>query len=79
MLEEFGMIDTTFQTARSYLEIVPRRDKAILTNILNAKSSANSVIYWGKWSGYQNLPQYAPACILHNTVLWTVTLVFIHK
>ena len=50
------------------MEIVPRRNRATLTNILNAKLAANSVFHSDEWRGYQNLPQYVPACILHNTV-----------
>ena len=50
------------------MEIVPRRNRATLTNIWNAKLAANSVILSDEWRGYQNLPQHVPACILHNTV-----------
>ena len=50
------------------MEIVPRRNRATLTNILNAKLAANSVIHSDEWRGYQSLPQHVPACILRNTV-----------
>ena len=50
------------------MEIVPRRNRATLTNILNAKLAANSVVHSDEWSGYQNLLQHLLACILHNTV-----------
>ena len=57
------------------MEIVPRRNRATLTNILNAKLAANSVIHSDERRGYQNLPQHAPACILHNTVNHTYNFV----
>ena len=63
------------QPARGYMEIVLRRNRATLTNILNAKLAANSVIHLNEWRGYQNLPQHVPACILHNTVNHTYNFV----
>ena len=63
------------QPARGYMEIVLRRNRATLTNILNAKLAANSVIHFNEWRGYQNLLQHVPACILHNTVNHTYNFV----
>ena len=63
------------QPARGYMEIVLRRNRATLTNILNAKLAANSVIHFNEWRGYQNLPQHVPACILQNTVNHTYNFV----
>ena len=57
------------------MEIVPRRNRATLTNILNVKLMANSVIHLDEWRGYQNLPQHVPACILQNTVNHTYNFV----
>ena len=71
----FGIVDTSFQPARGYMEIVPRRNRATWTNILNAKLAANSVIHSDDWTGYQNLPQHVAACILHNTVNRTYSFV----
>ena len=64
----FGIVDTSFQPASGCMEIVPRGNRATLTNILNAKLVANSVIHLGEWRGDQNLPQHVPVCILNNTV-----------
>ena len=64
----FGIVDTSFQPVKDCIEIVPRRNRATLTNILNAKLAANSVIHSDEWRGYQNLPQHVRACILHNTL-----------
>ena len=71
----FGTVDTSFQPARGYMEIVPRRNSATLTNILNAKLAANSVIHSDEWRGFHNLLQHVPACILHNTVNHTYSFV----
>ena len=57
------------------MEIAPGRNRATLTNILNAKLAANSVIHSDECRGYQNLPQHVPACISHNTVNHTYNFV----
>ena len=62
------MVDASFQPARGYIEIVPRRDRVTLIGVLNRKLVANSIIHSDKWRGYLNLPQFVPACIQHNTV-----------
>ena len=62
------MVDTSFQPAKGYMEIVPRRDRVTLTGVLNRKLVANSIIHSDEWRGYLNPPQFVPACIQHNTV-----------
>ena len=69
------MVDTSFQPTQCYMEIVPRRDRRTLTDVLNRKLSANSVIHSDEWRGYYNLPQFVPACIQHNTVNHTYNFV----
>ena len=69
------MVDTSFQPARGYMEILPRRDRVTLTGVLNRKLVANSIIYSDEWRGYLNLPQFVPACIKHNTVNHTFSFV----
>ena len=49
-------------------EIDPRRDRVILTGVLNRKLVTNSIIHSDEWRGYLNLPQFVPGCIQHNTV-----------
>ena len=71
----FGIVDTSFQPARGYMEIVRRRNRATLTNILNAKLAVNSVIHSDEWRGNQKLPQHVPACILYNTANHTYNFV----
>ena len=69
------MVDTSFQPARGYMEIVPRRDRVTLTGMLNRKLVANSIIHSDEWRVYLNLPQFIPACIQHNTVNHTFNFV----
>ena len=69
------MVDTSFQLARGYMEIAFRRDRRTLTDVLNRKLSAGSVIHSDEWRGYYNLPQFVPACIQHNTVNHTYNFV----
>ena len=57
------------------MEIVRRRNRATLTNILNAKLAVNSVIHSDEWRGNQKLPQHVPACILYNTANHTYNFV----
>ena len=63
VLRIFEIADTSFQPMRGYMEIVRRRNRAVLTNILNAKLAANSVIHSDRWRGYQNISQHVPAFI----------------
>ena len=69
------MVDTSFQPARGYMEIVPRRDRVTLTGVLNRKLVVNSIIHSDEWRGYLNLPQFVPASIQHNTVNHTFKFV----
>ena len=69
------MVDTSFQPAQGYMEILPRRDRRTLTDVLNRKLSVNSVIHSAEWRSYYNLPQLVPACIQHNTVNHTYNFV----
>ena len=71
----FGIVETSFQPARGYMEIVPRRDRVTLTGVLNRKLVANSIIHSDEWRVYLNLPQFVPACIQPNTVNHTFNFV----
>ena len=68
----FGMVHTSFQPARGYMEIVSQRDKVTLTGVLNRKLVANSIIHSDEWRGYLNRPQFVQACIQYNTMNHTV-------
>ena len=69
------MVDASLKHARGYMEIVPRRDSRTLTDVLNRKLSANSVIHSDELRGYYNLPQFVPACIQHNAANHTYNFV----
>ena len=71
------MVHTSFQSARGYTEIVPRRDRRTLAVVLNRKLSANSVIHSdeSEWRCYFDLPQSVPVCIQHNFVNHTYNFV----
>ena len=71
----FGLVDTSFQPAKGYMEIVPRRDRNTLSGVINRVLRANSVIHSDEWRGYINLPQHVPNCIAHDTVNHTYNFV----
>ena len=71
----FGIVDTSFQPVKGYVEILSSRNRATLTTILNAKLAGNSVIHSDEWRGYQNPPQHVAAFILYNTVNHTYNFV----
>lgn len=71
----FGLVDTQFQPARGYMEVVARRNRATLTNVINRTLRANSVIHSDEWRAYINLPQHVPNCIAHDTVNHTYNFV----
>ncbi|XP_066917944.1 uncharacterized protein [Clytia hemisphaerica] len=50
------------------MEIVPRRNRAVLTGVINRVLNANSIIHSDEWRAYINLPQFVPNCIGHDTV-----------
>ena len=69
------MVDTSFQPPQGYMEIVPRRDRRTLTDVLNRKLSANSVTHSDEWRGFYNIPRFVPACIQHSAVNHTCNFV----
>ena len=71
----FGAVDTSFTPAKGYVEIVARRDRVTLTTVLNRVLNAGSVVHSDQWRAYNNLPQFVPTCILHNTVNYTYNFV----
>ena len=54
----FGMVDTSFQPARGYMEIASRRDRVTLTFELNTKLEAKSIIHPDEWQRYLHLPHF---------------------
>ena len=71
----FGMVDASFQPARGYMKIFPRRDRDTLTDVLNRKLVANSIVHSDERRVYLNLPQFAASYIQHNTVNHTFSFV----
>ena len=71
----FRTVDTSFQPARCYMEIVSYRDRRTLRDVLNRKLSLNSLIHSDQSRCYCNVSQLVPACIQHNTVSYTYNFV----
>lgn len=69
------MVDTQYQPAKGYLEIVPRRNRQTLTAAINRALNANSHIHSDEWRGYLRLPQFVPNCVQHDTVNHTYNFV----
>ena len=64
----FGMVDTRFEPARGYMEIVQRRDRATLAPIMDRVFRPNTVVHSDEWRAYINLPQHVANCAAHDTV-----------
>lgn len=71
----FGLVDTQFEPARGYMEIVPRRNRQTLTAVINRVLRVNSVIHSDEWRAYINLPLFVPNCVQHDTVNHTYNFV----
>ena len=63
----FGAVDTGYQPARGYVQIVPDRSRRTLSAIMNARLTGPTIVHSDCWRGYLNLTQYVNQCILHET------------
>lgn len=62
------MVDTTFTPARGYMQVVPRRNRATLTQIMNQRLAHPVIVHTDLWRGYFNLPNFVMHAQLHETV-----------
>ena len=65
----FGVISTEHHPCRGYFEVVRRRDRATLTQILRRVLLPGSEIHTDDWGAYRNLHLYVPNVTIHRTVV----------
>ncbi|XP_066934475.1 uncharacterized protein [Clytia hemisphaerica] len=64
----FGLVDTRFTRARGYMEIVNRRNRPTLVNVINNVLNPNTVVHSDRWPAYHRLRQFVPNCVQHDIV-----------
>lgn len=65
----FGVISTEYNPCRGYFQVVPRRDRATLTQILQRVLLPRSEVHSDDWTAYRNLPLHVPNVSLHRVVV----------
>ena len=65
----FGVISTKHRPCRGYYQVVPRRKRAILTQILQRVLLPGSEVHYDDWAAYHHLARHAPNVVLHRTVV----------
>ena len=65
----FGVISTEHHPCRGYFEVVRRRDRATLKQILQRVLLPGSEIHTDDWGAYRNLHLYVPNVNIHRTVV----------
>ena len=65
----FGVISTEHRPCRGYFEVVRRRDRATLTQILRRVLLPGSEIHTDDWAAYRNLHLHVPNVTVHRTVV----------
>lgn len=65
----FGVISTEYRPCRGYYQVVPRRDRATLTQILQRVLLPGSEVHSDDWAAYRHLERHVPNVVLHRTVV----------
>lgn len=65
----FGVLSTEFTPCRGYFEVVRRRDRATLTQILQRVIQPGSEVHTDDWGAYRNLHMHVPNVFVHRTVV----------
>ena len=65
----FGVISTEYRPCRGYYQVVPRRDRATLTQILQRVLLPGSEVHSDDWAAYRHLARHVPNVVLHRTVV----------
>ena len=71
----FGIVDTRWEPAKGYMEIVADLSRATLTAIMRRGLGGQSTIHTDMWAAYHNLPMHVPMCIDHDMVNHTFNFV----
>ncbi|XP_068747407.1 uncharacterized protein [Montipora capricornis] len=65
----FGVICTDHQPCRGYFQVVARRDRHTLTQIIQRVLLPGSEVHTDDWAAYRNLHHYVPNVTVHRTVV----------
>ena len=65
----FGVICTDHQPCRGYFQVVKRRDRATLTQIIQRVLLPGAEVHTDDWAAYRNLQHYAPNVTVHRTLV----------
>lgn len=65
----FGVLSTEHSPCRGYYEVVRRRDRATLSQILRRVLLPGSEVHSDDWAGYRNLERHVPNVQVHRTVV----------
>ena len=65
----FGIISTEHSPCRGYYQVVRKRDRATLTQILQRVLLPGSEVHTDDWGAYRNLDQHVPNVRVHRTVV----------
>lgn len=65
----FGVISTEHSPCRGYFQVVRRRDRRTLPNILRRVLLPGSEVHTDDWAAYRNLHLYVPNVTMHRIVV----------
>lgn len=65
----FGVLSTQHSPCRGYFQVVRRRDRATLTQILQRVLLPGSEVHTDDWGAYRNLHHYVPNVTVHRIVV----------
>ena len=64
----FGVICANFRPCRGYFQVVERRDRITLTQILQRVLLPGAEVHTDDWGAYRNLHHHVPNITVHRTV-----------
>ena len=65
----FGVISTEYSPCRGFFQVVPRRNRATLGQILQRVLLPGSEVHSDDWAAYRNLPLHVPNVSVHRVVV----------
>ena len=66
----FGVISTEHIPCRGYFQVVQRRDRATLCQILQRVLLPGSEVHTDDWAAYRNLHRHVPNVTVHRSVVY---------
>lgn len=64
----FGLVDTSHQPARGYMQIVDRRDANTLIPLIRAHTLPGTIVHSDQWAAYAQVAATIPHIAQHSTV-----------